>query len=90
MAEAALYRYDGDSDSSEEPVKEHDHALDALRYLVSKLDDKKMARMRRGKVVERLLDVAMQAQGPNSDVPAKSAQRKWLSIYNDALWTRIV
>ena len=38
LYEAALYRWDDDEDGSETPVSEHNHALDALRYLVSRLD----------------------------------------------------
>ncbi|HEV3117963.1 MAG TPA: hypothetical protein VGY58_12990 [Gemmataceae bacterium] len=52
LAEAQLYRYDPNSPGAEIPIKEHDHALDALRYLISKLDWKKMARMRRGEAPE--------------------------------------
>jgi hypothetical protein len=39
VAEAGLYRH-GDEET---PIKEHDHALDALRYLISRLDARKMA-----------------------------------------------
>jgi hypothetical protein len=46
LAEAALYRYsDGAGDRhAEAPVDEHNHALAALRYLVSRLDARQMAR----------------------------------------------
>jgi hypothetical protein len=38
-------------------MKEYDHALDALRYLICKLDARKMARMRkRGRAEEELPD----------------------------------
>ncbi len=40
LAEAGLYR----NGEEEEPIKEHDHALDALRYLISRLDARRMAR----------------------------------------------
>ena len=39
LAEAGLYR-EGDGET---PEKEHDHALDALRYLISRLDARRMA-----------------------------------------------
>src|SRR5437016_1098280 len=48
LAEAGLYRYDPESKDSETPLKEYDHAMDALRYLVSKLDAGKMARFKKG------------------------------------------
>ena len=51
LAESQLYRYDSESDS-EDPVKEHDHALDALRYLIAMLDRNKMARIRKGEPAE--------------------------------------
>lgn len=43
LAEASLYRYDSEN-QSESPVDEHNHALAALRYLVSRLDVRKLAR----------------------------------------------
>ncbi len=81
LAEAALYRYDSDAESrrTEAPIDDHNHALDALRYLVSRLDARKMARLRR--------------KNPSApEQPANQQQkpkRPWLSIYNEALWTRL-
>ena len=49
--QASLYRY-GDSSTernAEVPVDEHNHALAALRYLVSRLDAGVLARLRAGK-----------------------------------------
>jgi len=43
VRESRLYRY-GDEGEGEEPVDEHNHALAALRYLVSRLDARTMAR----------------------------------------------
>jgi hypothetical protein len=51
LAEAKLYRYGeapADSAASELPVDDHNHALDALRYLVSRVDAGFMARLRKG------------------------------------------
>ena len=81
LAEAALYRYDSDAESrrTEASIDDHNHALDALRYLVSRLDARKMARLRR--------------KNPSApEQPANQQQkpkRPWLSIYNEALWTRL-
>ena len=50
LMEAGLYRYESDSKSShrgETPADEYNHALGALRYLVSRLDARKMARRQR-------------------------------------------
>ncbi len=38
VSEGQLYRYSGDDGPTEEPIPKHNHALDALRYLVSRLD----------------------------------------------------
>jgi hypothetical protein len=50
LAEARLYRYpspsEGDADP-ENPIDEHNHALAALRYLVSRLDRRFMVQRRR-------------------------------------------
>ena len=89
LAEAQLYRYDPETPNAESPLKEHDHALDALRYLISKLDWKKMARMRRGQPLEDAPPPgAPDGTGGTSAAP-QPKPRKWLSIYNEALWTRI-
>jgi hypothetical protein len=48
IAETGLYRYDPESRKrSENPIKEFDHALDALRYLISKIDFRRMAKIRK-------------------------------------------
>jgi hypothetical protein len=86
LAEAQLYRYDVDS-KSEKPVKEHDHALDALRYLVSRLDAKRLALFRRTDSLPPMVTAqgqAAQAGPPETGLPQN---RKWLSIYDEALWT---
>src|SRR5262249_52817641 len=47
LREASLYRYSEDRTDrrSEAPVDEHNHALAALRYLVSAIDARQMARL---------------------------------------------
>jgi hypothetical protein len=87
LAEAQLYRYESES-GSEEPVKEHDHALDALRYLVSKLDWKKMARLRRGELGE---PPALPGGVPSPAAEARPAAKPgaWWGWDDEALWTRV-
>jgi len=83
LREASLYRYSDDRTDrrSENPVDEHNHALDALRYLVTKIDQRQMARfMGKGGKVETAADEAAKA---------KKRQEKYLSYRNEALWTRI-
>jgi hypothetical protein len=89
LAEAQLYRYDPETPNAESPLKEHDHALDALRYLISKLDWKKMARMRRGELPEDAPAPAVPDAPGGTPAAPQPKPRKWLSIYNEALWTRI-
>ncbi len=74
LAEAALYRYaDGPQDRhAETPADEHNHALGALRYLISKLDARWMARPR-------------PAAGPGGP-PERKPARPWLRLDNEALW----
>jgi hypothetical protein len=69
LAEGLLYQYDKEGD---QPIDKHNHALDALRYLVASLDRGFLARVRR----------------TPSDPPSAPG-RKWLSIWNEELWTRM-
>jgi hypothetical protein len=76
LAEAALYRWDPNRrGGSEKPLKEHDHTMDALRYLVSRIDARRLARIRKG-----------EDPGDPTPVPPKPP-RQWLSLDNEALWT---
>jgi hypothetical protein len=92
LAEAGLYRYDPE-EGSERPLKEHDHAMDALRYLVSELDARWLARYRRTGAASGLVPDSLQpsirGDVPASEPAAKPKRRPWLSIYNEALWTRL-
>ena len=88
VAEAGLYHYSTESDdnASEAPVNENNHALDALRYLISRVDARQMARFRKGPLPddsrpEPATDVA---SSPSPERP----RRKWCSIHNEELWTR--
>ena len=62
-------------------LDEHNHALDALRYMISMIDYHQMARLK-GKVgpAEAVTDEAAKA---------KKEKEKWLSYRNERLWTRI-
>ncbi len=81
VAEAGLYRYDPESPGrSEAPRKEHDHAMDALRYLISSIDTSRMARLRKRPAP---------AANPNPAPSANPPPPKWLSLSNEELWTRL-
>jgi hypothetical protein len=70
--EARLYRYPADGDG-ETPQDDHNHALAALRYLVSRLDARRVANPRR-------------PAPPDEEAPAPEP---WLRLDNDALWTEM-
>ena len=76
IAEAGPYRYDEahHEKTAENPIGEYDHALDALRYLVVSLDQRRLA-----------LPTAADSplfHGP----PPPPARKSWLRLDNEALW----
>jgi len=96
LAEAKLYRYPqtprGEA-TSEIPIDAHNHALAALRYLVSRVDAGVIARFRRRGGAES-------EEGQGGKTPDKNARpteqdrsvrpaKRWLSVYNEDLWTRL-
>jgi hypothetical protein len=85
LSEAGLYRYSTElSDRrGEVPVDAHNHALGALRYLLSRIDANRLARLRRRP--------APAAEGPPETPPAeaKPRERPWLNYRNEELWRRI-
>jgi hypothetical protein len=100
LAEAAEYRFREREDDrgSETDTLGSDHAVDALRYLVCKLDQNFMAKRRKpGKSADaplELIPAEYAAKGkivPEDVKHLREAkkQRKWLSYHNEALWTVI-
>jgi hypothetical protein len=85
LAEAGLYRYSDDPRErlAEAPVDEHNHALAALRYLISGLDRRKMAR----------LGITSATEAPGADQAnepvSKPKERPWVRLDNEELWRRI-
>ncbi len=77
LREAGLYRYATEADSrrGESPLDHDDHAMDALRYLIATIDERKLGRRR-------------WFGGGAAREPEKKEQ-KWLSLYNEALWTPV-
>jgi hypothetical protein len=75
LHEATLHRYSDDprERQAEIPVDEHNHALAALRYMISRLDERQMARNRHD---------APPAAPPKPPKP-------WLRYDNEELWTRL-
>lgn len=72
LREAELYRWE---DDREEPQDRNNHALAALRYMISRLDQRTL-----GKIVKGLV---------NKVLPDKKPRRPWLRYSNEALWTTI-
>jgi hypothetical protein len=84
LREASLYRYSDDPTDrrSETPLDAHNHALAALRYLISMIDYRQMARMKaNGGAREPAADEAAKA---------KKRQEDYMSYRNEALWRRIL
>jgi hypothetical protein len=90
LNESALHHYDPDNKNIETPVKENDHALDALRYLISRIDE---GRMLRPSIVSPPPPDTSGTKGTGTDGPAPgpvaSKPRPWCRLDNEALWTRI-
>jgi hypothetical protein len=85
LAEAGLYRYGDDPHErrAEIPEDEHNHALAALRYLISRLDARRMARFRAGDP-----EAEDASDSPDEAAPSsRPARRPWLRLDNEALWT---
>lgn len=87
VAEARLYRYPSRTEQAlvgENPIDEHNHALGALRYLVSRLDSRFLGRLR---------GQAQRAPDSAGDkpvvLPPTRSTRPYLSIHNDDLWTTL-
>ena len=76
--ESKLYRYPDRHEDSENPVDEDNHALAALRYLISGLDHRFMAKLRR--------------KPPGTDAPSNTPQepqRRHLAIDTDDLFEKL-
>jgi hypothetical protein len=76
-AEADLYRYadEAHEGGSETPKDRHNHALAALRYLVSRLDARRMAR------------ASGAAPEPKEPQPARRPAELWQRLSDDRIWT---
>ena len=78
IAEARLYRYPTAAERAlrgENPVDEHNHALAALRYLVSRIDARTLAKYRRAE--------------PRPPESAPAVPRSALTFSDPDLWTKL-
>ena len=78
LSEAELYRYDDTSGRrTESPLSEHNHALDALRYLIATLDERRLSRPR-----------ASPESQPRRNRSRKASSEFWHAFWNDPnVWT---
>jgi hypothetical protein len=88
VAEADLYRYprpDERTGSDENPIDDDNHALAALRYLISRLDRKFLIQFRKSPGSTSV------AGRPTEDLPPESLERQldWLDPRNEALWNSL-
>jgi hypothetical protein len=77
LAEAGLYRYSDEPHlrRGEVPVDDHNHALAALRYLISRLDRRRMARG---------------PDSPQPEPAKEKSEPTWWQRLNDeSIWTRL-
>jgi hypothetical protein len=81
MLEAGLYRWDDAPEErrSEEPAEGYDHALDALRYLISRLDERRPPAGTPSPPPDNV--------GDPDAAPPKSKPKPWLRYDNEELWT---
>jgi hypothetical protein len=84
VSESELYQYE---EGAGKPAKEYDHALDALRYLILKLDARRLAR----KQWSRHGENGAESRRATAEGAATAAKRgtPWLSVGNEELWRRI-
>jgi hypothetical protein len=91
LAEAKLYRYpssqSGQADT-EVPLDQNNHALAALRYLISRLDTGFVARFRRRNAVPG--SAAQDTPGKPETIVRSEDSRRILHLDNDEIWKSVV
>jgi hypothetical protein len=95
VGESQLYRYPTPQERAvegENPVDENNHALGALRYLISMLDRRFIARLKerskkQGEPIEPLQDKPMDLEETARSVFGAHNPEKWLSVDNEQLWS---
>jgi hypothetical protein len=90
IAEAGLYRYPSRSDralAGENPIDENNHALAALRYLISRLDYKFLVTFRKGATTPTEIEDDPSPVGTSEAACPHERRRPWLDPRNEELWT---
>jgi hypothetical protein len=91
FAEAELYQY---AEDSEKPIDDHNHALDALRYLVARIDRGFLKRYLGQGSRPGLLNVHQEENARNENDPFKNHEalngpRSYEWLNEDAGWERV-
>jgi Terminase large subunit, T4likevirus-type, N-terminal/Terminase RNaseH-like domain len=89
IGEAKLYRYPSQAERAiigENPVDEHNHALGALRYLISRLDSRFIAKLRKTLPHK---DEIPEEQPDHTETQESFKIRRRLDINDPNLWTSI-
>jgi hypothetical protein len=80
VSESELYQYE---EGSDKPAKDFDHALDALRYLIFKLDAKRLARKKWFWQRDGKEGGGGDGTAGTSEAGRKKVERPWLSVWNE-------
>jgi hypothetical protein len=91
IAESQLYRYPTPQEQAvigENPVDDSNHALGALRYLVSRLDRKFLARFRRTPEKEPAAPLQEEAPDERTQPDVAGAGTAYNPYRDDTLWTK--
>ena len=93
IAEARLYRYPSAQEKpilGENPIDDNNHALGALRYLITRLDHKFVAKLRRRQTTESAAgDPPPALLDPTETAEAVHQARPWLRFDNETLWKKL-
>lgn len=91
FAEAALYRYPSDTERAvmgEKPIDSDNHALGALRYLVSRLDHTFICKLRKRPDLQDMPPIPkdLEAKTRADDYRRANPVKPWMRMDNPALW----
>ena len=92
LEEAKAYRYPRQDERArvgENPIDESNHALGALRSLVSKLDVKFIARLRKSLPQDGPEEIAQTQEDLRDTIHSTFGVKPWLRIDNDELFERL-
>lgn len=84
--EAGLYQYDPDHPEKEEPLDRDNHAMDALRYLITGLDRGKAVVTRERPLSPEEQEAREKAERLEAEREKQRRQAEWLDVDNDDFW----